>query len=290
MFFSKFPKIEYPYTLNETDGVYSVTDILKAFEIIKVFDIDPDNYYVDYIVKDGEKPEHIADRVYGNPEYHWIVLIANKIVDPYKDWPLSTFDLDRHIEKIYSGVYAFFDPTETRFSYSSNENIKLPQKDSFFRINQKIKNITRYGYADILEYNQTLKYLRLNITSGNFLVNDFVEQENEAGTKFKIKIKRLVTSGPDALNYFKDDYGNIMDPYSIKEIISGGYVYSEKSIANDLTKDFPLKLYTNENESRSVVSNKQYEYELNDRKRRIRVLKVEYVSSLINSLEKVFNT
>ena len=43
-----------------------------------------------YNVKEGETPEIIASRLYGNPELHWVILLLNDITDRYHQWPMST--------------------------------------------------------------------------------------------------------------------------------------------------------------------------------------------------------
>ena len=43
-----------------------------------------------YDVKEGESPESIAFKLYGNSEYHWIVLLMNDITDRYHQWPVTT--------------------------------------------------------------------------------------------------------------------------------------------------------------------------------------------------------
>lgn len=45
--------------------------------------------FYDYTVKDGETPEDIAYKYYGDPGLHWLVILANQIQDPQFDWPLS---------------------------------------------------------------------------------------------------------------------------------------------------------------------------------------------------------
>tara|TARA_R110002074_G_scaffold71878_3_gene165884 strand:+ start:46 stop:543 length:498 start_codon:yes stop_codon:yes gene_type:complete len=42
-----------------------------------------------YDVKDGERPEDIAFKLYGDAEYHWVVLMSNNITDRYYQWPLT---------------------------------------------------------------------------------------------------------------------------------------------------------------------------------------------------------
>ena len=43
-----------------------------------------------YNVKEGETPEIIASRLYGNPELHWVILLLNDITDRYHQWPMTT--------------------------------------------------------------------------------------------------------------------------------------------------------------------------------------------------------
>ena len=42
-----------------------------------------------YNVKEGEKPEDIAFKYYGDAEYHWVVMIVNNITDRYYEWPMN---------------------------------------------------------------------------------------------------------------------------------------------------------------------------------------------------------
>ena len=45
--------------------------------------------YDTYDVKEGETPEMIAHKVYGDPELHWIILLINEVTDRYHQWPMS---------------------------------------------------------------------------------------------------------------------------------------------------------------------------------------------------------
>ena len=45
--------------------------------------------YDTYDVKEGETPEMIAHKLYGDPELHWIILLLNDITDRYHQWPMS---------------------------------------------------------------------------------------------------------------------------------------------------------------------------------------------------------
>lgn len=98
-----------------------------------------DNVYVfyEYEVKDGETPEVIAGKYYGNPEYHWVVLLFNSIVDPLYDWILGYDELIAFCEEKYgsiantqSGIHHYEKIVETRENESGTITTKYLQVDA----------------------------------------------------------------------------------------------------------------------------------------------------------------
>ena len=62
-FFKYFPDIYYRVDPEMERKI--LKDLTVSFKFFDVFDNGFDQMYVDYLVKDGEKAEHIAYRVYG---------------------------------------------------------------------------------------------------------------------------------------------------------------------------------------------------------------------------------
>ena len=60
--------------------------------------------YYTYLVKDGETPEIIAAKYYDNPNRHWIILLANDIIDPQYDWVMSYDVFNNYIIKKYDSI------------------------------------------------------------------------------------------------------------------------------------------------------------------------------------------
>jgi hypothetical protein len=54
-----------------------------------------------YDVTDGERPEDIAFKLYGDAELHWVVLMVNNITDRYYQWPLSAVQFHEHLTDKY---------------------------------------------------------------------------------------------------------------------------------------------------------------------------------------------
>ena len=55
-----------------------------------------------YNVKEGQTPEIIADKLYGDPNLHWIVLYVNNITDRYHQWPMTSAQFLSFINEKYS--------------------------------------------------------------------------------------------------------------------------------------------------------------------------------------------
>jgi hypothetical protein len=54
-----------------------------------------------YDVSDGERPEDIAFKYYGDPEYHWVILMTNNITDRFYQWPLTQPQFQEHLKDKY---------------------------------------------------------------------------------------------------------------------------------------------------------------------------------------------
>ena len=59
-----------------------------------------------YDVKEGETPEMIADKLYGDSTLHWVVLMVNNIVDRYHEWPMAGNQFLDYVNEKYSNPSA----------------------------------------------------------------------------------------------------------------------------------------------------------------------------------------
>ena len=70
MFFSKFPLLA--YTLDNTSTYQLVPDILRRVKFSDQLK-NNDAFFDKYDVRDGETPEILADKFYGDSTFHWII-------------------------------------------------------------------------------------------------------------------------------------------------------------------------------------------------------------------------
>ena len=97
-YFDKFPLMAYDMAGN---GVYKLLpDILRRVKLrsgIRTGSFLFDNYDV----SDGERPEDIAFKYYGDAELHWVILMTNNITDRYYQWPLTQPQFAEHLTDKY---------------------------------------------------------------------------------------------------------------------------------------------------------------------------------------------
>ena len=98
MYFDTFPKILYDSKGN--GQVKIVTNLLKRVAIrTKVK--NNTSLFDTYTVQNGDTPESIADKLYDDPELHWVVLMVNDITDRYHQWPMYEQQFNTYVSEKY---------------------------------------------------------------------------------------------------------------------------------------------------------------------------------------------
>ena len=98
MYFSKFPMMVYDVKGNKNFKL--LPDILKRVKIRS--GLSASRFVFDkYNVKEGEKPEDVAFKYYGDPEYHWVIMMVNNITDRYYGWPMDQAQFAEYLTDKY---------------------------------------------------------------------------------------------------------------------------------------------------------------------------------------------
>ena len=129
-YFERFPL--YAYDLQDTQNQTLITDILRRVNLkgnvaanTLVFD--------QYNVMDGDQPDTVARKYYGDSELHWIIVTINNITSRY-DWPLDQVALSNFVSDKYSNpdgihhyeINATSGDTTTKLIVSSDTSGALP--------------------------------------------------------------------------------------------------------------------------------------------------------------------
>jgi|LakMenE01Jun11ns_1017448.scaffolds.fasta_scaffold9902786_4 hypothetical protein len=101
-YFDLFPKIEYNIS-GEPNATENVTNIFKRYAILKDI-LSNAGSYVLYEVEENDTPEILAEKVYNDAGAGWMILYANKIIDPQFDWPMSDEVFKKYVTEKYGSV------------------------------------------------------------------------------------------------------------------------------------------------------------------------------------------
>ncbi len=113
-YFKYFPKIAYDVRGVEDNAQYDAITNLLSRVLVKCHGwADEDGsahealigicHYQKYLIRDGDRPDTLADQFYGDSELHWLIMYANglSISNPWYDWPIPHLTLSKFITKKY---------------------------------------------------------------------------------------------------------------------------------------------------------------------------------------------
>ena len=100
----------------------------NIFRRFKISDAALDSlvYYKQYTVTDADRPDLVSEKVYGDSQYDWVILLANNIINPYFDWPMPTPVLQDHINQKYDKPFEI-KHYETNEVKNSAGDVVLPE-------------------------------------------------------------------------------------------------------------------------------------------------------------------
>ena len=102
-YFEELPNISQPSLLPDSNKVEDRVIVKNIFKRSKLrTDVDQAitafNYYY---VEDNQRPDVLAQALYGDSELDWVVLTTNNITNVRDQWPLSHNDLNSHLLSKY---------------------------------------------------------------------------------------------------------------------------------------------------------------------------------------------
>ena len=169
-FFSRFPIL--PYDITNTDNYKLIPDILRRVKIRTAIR-GASMLFDSYDVKNGERPEDIAFKWFGDAELHWVILMTNNVLDRYHDWPMNSVQFQEFLEDKYSnpdGIH-HYEITKDSGSLTSQGPTDYSHK---VEVNSDTVNASGVSNREYEEREQDKKR-SIRLSNQKFL-NDFIEE------------------------------------------------------------------------------------------------------------------
>ena len=284
MFFDATPDFLYPDF--KVAGKYKLSKNL--FRRVRARDSFNATYAASnsYTIQEGETPDSIAYNKFGDSEWFWTILILNNITDMNSMWPMSAEELDKYITTKY-GQYEnkprHWETTEVR---DSKQNIvieegvivemfqdRADQNLVNYRPKLFVKN-TKYVSADSPKGSTTITLGDIE----NLMVDDILDAQY---------LTKITAINGNTITIDKPLEYNIFSGYAITfsryQNWTREYIYDlQKDINGNITT--VVKRVATADTLREVT-NREYEYELNELKKEIKLPRTRYLTLMQKELE-----
>ena len=164
-YFDMFPNIYYSA---KGDGKFTIMkDLLARVKLIA--NVKDNILGFDYYdVKDGETPEMIAHKYYGDVNLHWTILVVNDVIDYYEDWPMSVQRFEQFVKDKYDNPQGIHHYEISQTSGDTTVTIDVGMNTTEYPSATAISN---YQYEDSLQ--EKKRQIRL---IGTRYISDFVKE------------------------------------------------------------------------------------------------------------------
>ena len=102
-FFQHYPQISYDISGTKPAKVKTVINLMEKAKL-KGLVADDIVANFPYSIMEGERPDHVSKKIYGNVKYTWLIFLINDITDPIYDWPLGTREFGAYVKNKYGSL------------------------------------------------------------------------------------------------------------------------------------------------------------------------------------------
>lgn len=229
--FQNFPKLQYKLS----DGkIVTIRDFFRKAAVENI-SIPSLTNYTYYEILEGERPDIVAAKLYGDSDLHWTLFLVNEYAN-YYDWYLDQESFEHYINDKYPG-----------------------------------QALIASNYSDIID------------SSKKFLLGERITTSSgKEGRIIKIEPlhKRIATEADSFVN---------------GEVITGAISGKSFTIQNAIWERDSVSHYVNADglkrnhagDGWTPVSIFDHEYEHNEEKRKIKVIRPEFIKRVVSEFEKV---
>jgi len=188
MFFSLTPNVLYDE--KPISYPFSASDFVIAKNFFRRYKINDDLFsyavlFKQYTINDGERPDTLAKKAYGNEFYDWVILLTNNMVNAQYDWPMSNYTLNKTLES------EFDDPYGTIRHY---ETYEIAQYPAGLHVDAQFYNSTHK-----INVNGTYQIKNGNEICRPVTIAEYYTEENE-------KKRKIYLLKPEYFRSFVDDF------------------------------------------------------------------------------------
>tara|TARA_Y100001963_G_scaffold106797_1_gene147594 strand:+ start:1748 stop:2527 length:780 start_codon:yes stop_codon:yes gene_type:complete len=254
-FFKNIPNTVYDF---KSDGNFQQTK--DMFRKVSTWSYLQDGItgYSFYRIIEGERPDVVAAKLYGDSTLYWLFFLVNENLQDLSDWPKSNFQFNKFMDRKYPGTCLESSSSTDIVSYDHSLADRDQLKSRKFYLGEKISQSSDiYGF--ITDINPTHNRITLNSVNGIF------------------------TAGGTATG----------TTWSAEEPVDGPRSFTISSVVSEQnathhyldSNDFKTTVATGNTE----VTNIEYERTINEDKHLIRYIEPQYTAKVISEFKELMS-
>ena len=287
-FFKHYPLVRYGNTVSNTVSVNILAKIAFQKNLQQNFEI-----FHPYTIREGDRADIIANKYYGDSGYDWLVYYSNNVVDPYYDWYMDGESFKRYITDKYGSLtvanrnikffrsnYVSDDSMITTAAYAA---LSANQKRFWAPVTAMNNNVIRYERKkeDIIFQTNRVQQLSISLVGNtSFTTNEYVYQTSGGVTVSS----GTVTYSNSSISIISNVGGTLSTSNNLKGGDSGANatVSSITTLSTSIGADIQSYFES--------VSYFDYETELNEQKKNIKLIDVGYVSAIEREFKQLLSS
>jgi|LWDU01.1.fsa_nt_gi hypothetical protein len=251
-YFSKFPKTSYDFF--DATKLSTIPDLFRQVKLVERR-LDNISVYQKYFII-GSRPDQVSYELYESPDFYWTFMLVNSnLRSAMNKWPLQDLVLGDFINEKYIGSTL----TPHRLSGDANDFNSI---NDMFSIGSTLVGSTSGATATITARHTTLNQIVFTYdTDAVFLegTDTFTATSPTGGVSQLLNTQYNIRTYPNSPHHYED--GN------------GVTIYNQDNL--ELTQN--------------ITTNTEYETEVNEGYKEIRVIKPRYIQSFSSEIRKLIN-
>lgn len=104
-----------------------MTNLTKSWKLNELI-VNRVTVYHPYTIREGDRPDIIAEKMYGDSRLDWIILLTNNIIKPLWEWPLMYSEFIAYVKGKYGSTSAAMEKVH-HYEYISQAMTKFVKDD-----------------------------------------------------------------------------------------------------------------------------------------------------------------
>ena len=170
-FFKQIPNIQYDF---KSDGkFFQAKDLFRKVSTWSYLQegISGYNYYR---VTEGERPDVVASKLYGDSTLYWTFFLVNENLQDLNDWPKSGQLFHKFLTRKYSGTVLVAGSSTDIVSFNHSTNVS-----SKFQLGEKVSQSSSGAHGFVTKIDPTYNRIVLNSVVGSFTNNSVIGSDSD---------------------------------------------------------------------------------------------------------------